>query len=245
MVLYLDAGHAKNTPGKNNAKQGFYEWEFNNDMQYKIKKRAEEHGISVVLTNPKPTIVSDIGLTQRANIANDHWARRGRPKAMFLSIHANAYEKESVRGTEVFHGKNASLASKDLAKVLQREVYATIKSIDSYALDRGVKAENFTVIYKASMPSVLMEYAFYSNLSDLKILKNNRNELTEATVKAICIYFGIKYQPPKQNVSSTPSSNSEVMYRVIAGSYRNRDNADRTVEELKQKGYSAFIEVKK
>ena len=36
-LLILDAGHAKNTAGKNNAKESFYEWEFNNDMQYKIK----------------------------------------------------------------------------------------------------------------------------------------------------------------------------------------------------------------
>ena len=44
------------------------------------------------------------------------------------------------------------------------------------------------------MPSVLCEYAFYSNLDDLKILKNNRSELVEATVKAICQYFGIEYK---------------------------------------------------
>ena len=44
------------------------------------------------------------------------------------------------------------------------------------------------------MPSVLVEYAFYSNLDDLKILKNNRSELVEATIKAICQYFGIEYK---------------------------------------------------
>ena len=50
------------------------------------------------------------------------------------------------------------------------------------------------------MPSVLLEYAFYSNLDDLKILKNYRSELVEATVKAICQYFGIEY---KEKASST------------------------------------------
>ena len=34
-LLILDSGHAKNTAGKNNAKENFYEWQFNNDMQYK------------------------------------------------------------------------------------------------------------------------------------------------------------------------------------------------------------------
>ena len=49
-LLILDAGHAKDTKGKNNASQNFYEWEFNNDMQYKIKARCEELGIKVFLT---------------------------------------------------------------------------------------------------------------------------------------------------------------------------------------------------
>ena len=40
-----------------------------------------------------------------------------------------------------------------------------------------VKTENFTVIYKAQMPSILLEYAFYTNKSDIKILKNNVDDL--------------------------------------------------------------------
>ena len=69
-LLILDSGHAKDTKGKNNASQGFYEWEFNNDMQYKIKSRCEELGIKVFLTNPNPNKVSDINLTTRASLAN-------------------------------------------------------------------------------------------------------------------------------------------------------------------------------
>ena len=36
-LLILDAGHSFSTAGKRNEKENFYEWEFNNDMQYKIK----------------------------------------------------------------------------------------------------------------------------------------------------------------------------------------------------------------
>ena len=70
-LLILDAGHAKNTAGKNNIKENFYEWEFNNDMQYKIKFRCEELGITVFLTNPNPSTVSDIALSHRESLAND------------------------------------------------------------------------------------------------------------------------------------------------------------------------------
>ena len=71
-LLVLDAGHAKNTAGKRNEKESFYEWEFNNDMQYKIKARCEELGLKVFLTNPNPGKVSDIPLSTRASLANDY-----------------------------------------------------------------------------------------------------------------------------------------------------------------------------
>ena len=229
-LLILDAGHAKSTKGKNNAKENFYEWEFNNDMQYKIKARCEELGIKVFLTNPNPSMVSDISLTTRASLANDFWLRNSKPKSMFISIHANAFSSESARGTETYTANNASSASKNFAKVLNDNVVKTMKSLDVNAKDRGVKSKNFTVIDKASMPSVLVEYAFYSNLDDLKILKNNRDELVEATVKAICQYFGIEY---KKEITT----NTNKMYKVCVGAYKNKDNADKILKEAKEKGF--------
>lgn len=228
-LLILDSGHAKNTPGKNNASQNFYEWEFNNDMQYKIKARCEELGIKVFLTNPNPSTVSDIALSTRASLANDYWLRNSKPKAMFISLHANAFSNTSARGTETYHANNASTTSKNFAKVLNNEVVKVMKQLDPNAKDRGVKSENFTVIYKASMPSVLVEYAFYTNLDDLKMLKNNRNELVEATVKALCQYFGVEY---KEKVQVTNNK----LYAVCAGAY-NYDNAKKVQQELINKGY--------
>ena len=193
-LLILDAGHSFSTAGKRNEKENFYEWQFNNDMQYKIKARCEQLGITVFLTNPNPGAVSDIALTTRANLANDYWLKNNKCKAIFISIHANAFSNESARGTETYHATNASSTSKNFAKVLNDNIVKVMKKLDANAKDRGVKTENFTVIYKASMPSVLCEYGFYSNLEDLKILKNNKDELVEATVKAICNYFDIEYK---------------------------------------------------
>ena len=152
-LLILDAGHSFDTKGKNNAKENFYEWEFNNDMQYKIKSRCEELGIKVFLTNPSPDKVSDISLTTRAALANDFWLRNSKPKSMFISLHANAFSSSSARGTETYIAKNASTTSKNFAKVLNDEVVKTMKSLDSKAKDRGVKVKNWTVIQKASMPA--------------------------------------------------------------------------------------------
>jgi len=234
-LLILDSGHSFNTKGKNNAKENFYEWEFNNDMQYKIKSRCEDHNIKVFLTNPNPDKVSDIPLSTRASLANDYWLRNSKPKTIFISIHANAYSSSSARGTETYTANNASTTSKNFAKVLNNEIVKTMKSLDVNAKDRGVKTENFTVIYKTSMPSVLCEYAFYSNLDDLKILKNNRSELVEATVKAICQFFGIEY---KKEVAT----NTNKLYKVCIGAYKDKDNANKILNEAKEKGFKdAYI----
>ena len=235
-LLILDSGHAKNTAGKNNAKENFYEWEFNNDMQYKIKSRCEDLGIKVFLTNPNPSTVSDISLTTRASLANDFWLRNSKPKSIFISLHANAFSNSSVRGTETYIAKNASTTSKNFAKVLNNEIVKTMKSLDPNSKDRGVKTENFTVIYKASMPSVLLEYAFYSNLDDLKILKNNRNELVEATVKAICQYFGVTYKEKAIATESKPNGN---LYAVCVGAYKDKNKANSIAEQLKKQGYTS------
>ena len=240
-LLILDAGHAKDTKGKNNLKENFYEWEFNNDMQYKIKSRCEDLGITVFLTNPNPSTVSDIALSTRASLANDYWLRKSKPKSMFISLHANAFSSDTARGTETYIAKNASATSKNFAKVLNDNIVNAMKQLDSGAKDRGVKSENFTVIYKAAMPSVLVEYGFYTNLNDLKILKNNRNELVEATVKAICDYFGVAYK-----VDTNKNTTSEnIFYRVVAGSYKSKDLAVKKQLELKNKNIDSFLIVYK
>ena len=233
-LLILDAGHSFSTAGKRNEKENFYEWQFNNDMQYKIKSRCEDLGIKVFLTNPNPSTVSDIPLTTRASLANDYWLKNSKPKAMFISLHANAFSNSNTRGTETYIASNASYTSKNFAKVLNDNIVKAMKKLDTSAKDRGVKSENFTVIYKASMPSVLCEYGFYSNLDDLKILKNNKDQLVEATVKAICDYFNIEYKEKNNKVEFDGN-----LYAVCVGAYKDKNKANSIVEELKKKGYTS------
>ena len=64
-------------------------------------------------------------------------------------------------------------------------------------------------------------------------------------MKGICKYFNIKYQEPKKETVKTDSTASNTYYRVVAGSYTNKDNADRLVSDLKSKGYPAFIDIYK
>ena len=194
-LLILDAGHNEYVAGKRSPDNSLLEWDFNNKMQRKIEALANANGIDVFLTNPSPQGKDEIGLSHRANLANERWNQLGRPNAVFASLHANAYGDgwSSPRGTETFVSKTASENSKRVAKLVNDSIVETIRTIDPNGKDRGVKVNNWTVIYKAAMPSILIEYAFYSNEADLRILKNNQDELAACTVKAFCVYFGLPF----------------------------------------------------
>lgn len=246
-LVILDSGHAKSTAGKKAPDNSFYEWDFNSKMQYEIKKRLEEHKITVRLTNPNPDTVKDIGLTTRANSANNFYKNAGKPKTIMLSIHANAYGSgfNSARGVEVFHASNASTNSKNLAKYLCDNIYADVKKIDSNFKNRGVKCQDFTVIYKTTVPCALIEYGFYSNKEDLSILKNKRSVLVESTVKAVCKYFGITYKTPTTTTVSSTTCND--LYEIITDSLNIRKGAGTSydvVGTVKKGQVYTIVEVK-
>ena len=95
------------------------------------------------------------------------------------------------------------------------------------------------------MPSILVEYGFYTNKADIKILKNNVDDLVEATMKGVCKYFGITYKAPKKESkpnTSISTSKETTYYRVVTNSYLDRKLADKEVSELKKLGISAFLD---
>lgn len=236
-MIILDSGHNEYVPGKEAPDKSMREWEFNNDMQQRISKMLSEYPeFYVYLTNPNPAKKNEIGLSKRSALANSKWRSKGRPDAMFISLHANAYGVWSnANGCETFYARNASSKSKAFAKLVNDNIHATLKTLNPKSVNRGVKCENFAVIKNAAMPAVLIEYAFYTNKTDLAILKNNRQELAEATVKAICEYFGVEY---KKDVPSM-SINKEFLVKVIypGGDGLNIRQEPNTLSEIKGKVY--------
>lgn len=62
-------------------------------------------------------------------------------------------------------------------------------------------------------------------------------------MKAICKYFGVTYKAPaaEKPTNDKNSSKKETYYRVVVGSYKDKENANDMVNELKKKGYDPFI----
>lgn len=89
MLIILDNGHGKETPGKRSPKwedgSQLFEYEFNRDITRRIQNRLTELNIESVLLVPEE---EDISLSERCRRANEIF--KGRPDSILISIHANA-----------------------------------------------------------------------------------------------------------------------------------------------------------
>ena len=205
--IILDSGHAKTTAGKRSPDGKLLEWEFNNDMQYKLKKRLEQLGFVVYLVNPNPEKGSEVSLATRCSRANTYWKNQGKPNCLYVSLHANAAGTggwSTARGVEVYTAANASAKSKSAAKLINNQIYKDVYAIDKGFKNRGHKTASFYVIKNTSMPSILIEYEFYSNKDGVALLQNKRDLLCEATVKGICAHFGVTYKSSNQTEVQKP-----------------------------------------
>ena len=230
--IILDSGHAKITSGKRSPDGNLLEWEFNNDMQYRIKKRLEALGFVVYLVNPNPEKGSEVSLGTRCSRANSYWSSKGKPECLYLSLHANAAGSNgwsTARGVEVYTASNASSKSKNAAKLVNDQIYKDVYAFDKGFKNRGHKTASFYVIKHTNMPSILIEYEFYSNKDGVNLLKNKRDVLCEATVKALCQHFGVAYKAPngsqvvqkpvENKPVQTPNNNSKVNGKYKNGTY--------------------------
>ena len=210
--VILDAGHAKVTAGKRSPDGKLLEWEFNNDMQYRLKKRLEQMGFVVCLVNPTPEQGSEVSLATRCTRANNYWTKIGKSNCIFVSLHANAAGTggwSNARGVETYTASNASSNSVKLAKLINDNIYKDVVKVDSGFKNRGCKTNSFYVVKHTNMPCCLVEYEFYTNQAGVSLLTNKRELLCEATLKGICGYFGVAYKPTstaaQQPVVNTPN----------------------------------------
>ena len=182
MLVCLDAGHGKETAGKRAFDESFFEYEFNRDVTARIKALLEARGVQVILTAPTD---ADVSLSRRCAIANQAGAD------IVVSIHANAFGTtwNDARGWVIYHN-TGSKKGEQLAEAIWRE------SIPYLGLrDRGIADANFTILADTIAPAVLVEHGFYTNRTELAMLKTNdfRERCAVADTKGILRYLGVPW----------------------------------------------------
>lgn len=190
VMIHLDGGHAKLTLGKRSpwsAKKiqpelDFYEYEWNRLMVSLIKEELEKYGIKVHIVTPE--IDEDIPLKTRYTRANDMKTKHPELKHLFISVHSNAHgdgsKWTSAQGWSCYTTKGQNTSDKlaeclyDAAEEILPQLNKKIRT-DCSDGDRDWE-ENFTVIKGTTMPSVLTENMFYTNIEDTKFLLSEEGQ---------------------------------------------------------------------
>lgn len=256
-LIAIDSGHGTETAGKRTPpltkdlyidgklvrKKGevIHEKEFNKPTAEYLIKALERCGFDTINVSPG---TKDITLQERVRKANSLGTD------FYISKHYNAlgscakFQSEAKGIVTIFNF--GSSKGEKAAKLIQTEL---IKAHGGYSFgaraDKDISGFSLYVLSNTKMPAVLTESGFMDNIEEAERMLNPKFQKAdaEATCIGICKYFNVDYKAEaiEQSKPTVPSSDNTIVYRVVAASYPNRDNADKLVKELKSKGYDAFV----
>lgn len=232
MKLYLDPGHGGQDPGAQG--HGLNEKDVTLAIALKIRSilQNDYENIDVKMSRSSDTTKS---LSQRSSEANAWGAD------FFLAIHINSGASTAL-GYEDYIYSGLSNSSKTAQ--YQDIIHAEVMKVNQLK-DRGQKQANFHVLRESNMPALLSENGFISNDHDAALMKQSSwiQKVAQGHVNGLAKAFGLKRKatvPPKPATPPKPDSGS--LFKVIAGSFKSKENADERVDLLKSKGIESFVD---
>jgi len=171
-VVVIDAGHGGKDPGTIGI-SNTQEKNFTLPLALKVQALLlQESDIEVVMTRETDVYPTRPERVKLANTLNAD---------VFVSIHGNSVEASPLTtGTETFYYKRNS--SKALADIVHRHLIQALGF-----KDRGVKNGNLEVLRNTTMPAVLLEIGFLSNLAEEQAMLSEsvQNTAAQAIVDGI------------------------------------------------------------
>ena len=177
MIICLDNGHAKSTPGKQSPDQQLKEYAYTREIVKMLSDKLKQNGYKVFIVTPE--INEDISLKERCARINKVYKENNK-KAISISIHCNASGNGSkwmsAKGWQVYVSPNASSNSKKLAQLL----YAEAEKFNLKG-NRSVPKEKYWVSNLAmcrdtNCPAVLTENLFQDNKEDVEFLLSEKGK---------------------------------------------------------------------
>lgn len=89
---------------------------------------------------------------------------------VLISIHSDAFGSgwTDPKGITTFHADSASAQSKEIAKCIHGHLWDNFEGV---TLNRKVKSAPFYIIERTSMPAILLELGFHTNLDEVKMMQ--------------------------------------------------------------------------
>lgn len=185
MKIFIDAGHNYSGFDTGAVGHGLREQDITFYVSKLLGERLSDAGFDIKYSRENFTdnVGSDVSssIAQRCNMANSWGAD------YFVSIHCNSYSSPDANGTETLvYSKNGK--SSILAEIINKNLAALgLKN-------RGVKVRSdLGVLKNTSMPAVIVELAFISNVDDAYFLEHRQSELAQAVYVAVLEFCGLNF----------------------------------------------------
>jgi len=183
-VIVIDAGHGLPDGGATVGE--VVESELNLAIAKKLEEELIDRGYEVIMTredenniadNDKQTSITSMkqsDLNNRVKIMNDSGAD------FCISIHMNKFENAKYWGCQTFYN-NESEEGKLLAKSIQENVESVVKRGNKRT---ALKIDGIKIVDKTTIPVVIVECGFISNVEELNLLQTETYQLK--LVEGIC-----------------------------------------------------------
>ncbi len=193
-TLVIDAGHG-GIDGGASAPDGTTEKELNLDVAMRLAALCRLSGIDCVLTRTEDHMLADESLKSNRKMHDlknrlavvDEVNESG--GAVLVSVHMNNFSSPKYSGLQVWYSPNDK-NSAQLATYVQSYARTYLDSSNTREIKRATSA--IYLLDRATVPAILVECGFLSNVEELARLKTEayRSELAVSIFAAVCAWLG-------------------------------------------------------
>jgi N-acetylmuramoyl-L-alanine amidase len=223
MKIGIDMGHTLSGEGTGSQGCGYKEQNLTRELGKIVIEMLKKEGHTIYDCTVDKSSNNAQQLIDRVNKANKQ------PLDLFVSIHFNACVNDvkgdgRTTGTEVLLHSMSSKAKPYAERIVKKIANVGLKN-------RGVKTHNAYVLKHTKAPALLIETCFIDDRDDMNVYLKSPRKVAKAIVEGIL-------DKTITDVVETPKNG---FYRVLVGSYKDKNNAIKRQEELKSKGIEASL----
>lgn len=223
MKIGIDMGHTLSGEGTGSQGCGYKEQNLTRELGKIVIEMLKKEGHTIYDCTVDKSNNNAQQLIDRVNKANKQ------PLDLFVSIHFNACVNDvkgdgRTTGTEVLLHSMSSKAKPYAERIVKKIANVGLKN-------RGVKTHNAYVLKHTKAPALLIETCFIDDRDDMNVYLKSPRKVAKAIVEGIL-------DKTITDVVETPKNG---FYRVLVGSYKDKNNAIKRQEELKSKGIEASL----
>lgn len=223
MRIGIDMGHTLSGEGTGSQGCGYKEQNLTRELGKIVIEMLKKEGHTIYDCTVDKSSNNAQQLIDRVNKANKQ------PLDLFVSIHFNACVNDvkgdgRTTGTEVLLHSMSSKAKPYAERIVKKIANVGLKN-------RGVKTHNAYVLKHTKAPALLIETCFIDDRDDMNVYLKSPRKVAKAIVEGIL-------DKTITDIVETPKNG---FYRVLVGSYKDKNNAIKRQEELKSKGIEASL----